>query len=473
MLKLPKTTEYVRTRRYHLVVTAELTEKHMCNLAVENELHNYALKFLERTYGYKHLGRTFPTTRTGKNYIIKDEILPRFLKEYYNLKRWNAKKIGLHSQAAYQFLVTMLTNFGEYRKVLKKASMMTEQEKEDYRNNKHGNNPKHRSWYRKGSLTFLRNEASHKTVSLPDNGQIEVLSPHWIKLQDYGVVQVLEDIRNLKNQKVVTSKIKRKGDDTFELQLVLKSTVERVKPARKAGADWNMKDEKIFHTSNDERIYLPLRASALADKYESIINGLKSRRDILSAHLNKRCRRLADLNQQIRYYNVRRTNLLTEAYRKIAKQIFDDYDLLAIEQLDAKEMRRESKALSKAGNHGKNRHLAKVKPYELAQLLTQVANREGKTLLKVDSYKTSQVEYGTDYVQKHEVVERHWRSELTGKEIIRDLNASWNILSWALDPKKHYKYRERQQEIEDAKKKGVAKTRLPKAIKPEYLVEIN
>ena len=105
--------------------------------------------------------------------------------------------------------------------------------------------------------------------------------------------------------------------------------------------------------------------------------------------------------------------------------------------------------------------------------MTQVANREGKTLLRVDSYKTSQVEYGTDYVQKHEVVERHWRSELTGKEIIRDLNASWNILSWALDPKKHYKYRERQQEIKDAKKKGVAKTRLPKAIKPEYLVEIN
>lgn len=46
---------------------------------------------------------------------------------------------------------------------------------------------------------------------------------------------------------------------------------------------------------------------------------------------------------------------------------------------------------------GKNRKLAKIKPYEIALLLEQMADREGKTLLKVDSYKTSQVEFGTQY----------------------------------------------------------------------------
>ena len=241
MLKLPSTTEYVRVRRYRLVATPELVKKHQANLTVENQLHNYALKYLERAYGYKHLFRKFPGTRTGKTYVIKDEILPSFLKEYYGLKRWSSHKVGLHSQAAYQSLLALLTNFGEYRKVLRKAAKMTDQAKEDYRNNKHHNNPRHRSWYRKGSLNYLRNGASHQTVSLPDNGQIAVLSAHHIKVQDYGSLQVVENIINLKHQKIVASKIKHKRDNSYELQLVFKDKLPRRKPTDVCGVDWNMK----------------------------------------------------------------------------------------------------------------------------------------------------------------------------------------------------------------------------------------
>ena len=46
MLKLPSATEYVRVRRYRLVVTPQLVKKHQANLTVENQLHNYALKYL-------------------------------------------------------------------------------------------------------------------------------------------------------------------------------------------------------------------------------------------------------------------------------------------------------------------------------------------------------------------------------------------------------------------------------------------
>ena len=147
--------------------------------------------------------------------------------------------------------------------------------------------------------------------------------------------------------------------------------------------------------------------------------------------------------------------------------------MIAIELLDAKEMRRESDTFNKAENHAKNRKLAKIKPYELSQLLTQVADREGKTLIKVDSYKTSQVEYGTDYQEKHDPTEREWISKYTGKKIDRDLNASRNILAWAINPKKHIKYRERQVAIRKAKKAGVEETKLPKDIKPNWLIEVN
>lgn len=67
---------------------------------------------------------------------------------------------------------------------------------------------------------------------------------------------------------------------------------------------------------------------------------------------------------------------------KIGKEIFDRYDLLAVEKLDAKEMRRRSKELSSKANATKNRHLAKIKPYELEQWLRQMADKSGKTLVE-------------------------------------------------------------------------------------------
>lgn len=473
MIKLPATTKYIRVRHFRVRLSATQIMKFDRNLTVENELHNYALKYLEKTYGRKHLSRPYPSTATEKRYVVKDHILPGFRQEKYGLTKWNAKTIGLHSQAAREFLVTMMTNFGEYRKTLKQANKMIVSEKEAYRNNEQGNNTQHRSWYRKGSLNYLRNGASHKTVSLPSNGQFAIVAPHHIKIQDYGVVQTAENLSCLRGRKITVTKLKCKGDGTFDLQLVLTSEQKRVAPTRKVGADWNMKDNKILHTSDDEKIYLDSRASILADYYEELINRWKSQRDRQSAWLNPSSQRLRRLNDKIRHYNAKRSNLLTENYRQIANSIFDDYDLIAIEKLSAKEMRREQKALGVAGNRSKNRNLAKIKPYEFSKWLAQVANREGKTLLKVDSYKTSQVEFGTQYQEKHDLSIREWTSKFTGRHIDRDLNASRNILTWSLDPKKHIKYLERQAAIKQAKADKLPEDKQPKPIKPSYLVEVN
>lgn len=484
MIKLPKKTEYLRVRRYRLVPTPKMIARHNKNLEVLNKAHQYAVKYLEKTYGYKHLGRPYPATKKDKVYVIKDTIIPGFLRDVYGISKWDGKVVPIHSQALRdESLVTVMTNFGEYRKVLKKTAKMTDEEKEAYRNNRDGNNRQHRSWYRKGSLSYLRNGASHKTVSLPDNGQIEVLSPHWIKIQDYGEIQVVENIHHLTTARIVTSKIKRKDDGTYELQLVLKNEVERKPPRTMIGADWNMKDNKVFHTSDDEKVYLNylelpdqrlVDVNVKADQYETTINKLKRCRSIKEKHLSADSKQLADLSKQIQYYSARRANLLTERYRQIARQMFAKYDLIAIEELDAKEMRKENQAWSAAANRGKNRKLAKIKPYEISLLLKQVADREGKTLLKVDSYKTSQVEFGTQHQEKHDPNgERQWVSKYTGKLIDRDLNSSRNILTWALDPKQHIKYLERQATIKAAKKAGTAKDKLPKAIPARVLVTTN
>ena len=64
-------------------------------------------------------------------------------------------------------------------------------------------------------------------------------------------------------------------------------------------------------------------------------------------------------------------------------------------------MRKRDLSMSKRQNKGKNKRLALIKPYELSKIVESLVNKQNKTLIKVDSYKTSQVEYGTAYEEKH------------------------------------------------------------------------
>ena len=119
MLKLPKTTEYIRVRRYRLVATNDLIAKFERNIEAENKIYNYALKYLEKTYGVKHLKRPYPTNKNAKLFLAKDVLIPKILKDLYGLFKWDGKKVGIHSQALRdEYLVSILTNFGEYRKNL-------------------------------------------------------------------------------------------------------------------------------------------------------------------------------------------------------------------------------------------------------------------------------------------------------------------------------------------------------------------
>ena len=114
-----------------------------------------------------------------------------------------------------------------------------------------------------------------------------------------------------------------------------------------------------------------------------------------------------------------------------------DTDLLVVEDLSIKDMRREKSRNPQT--RGFNSKLSIIQPYAQVQILKQRANRLGKTLVLVDSYKTTQVEYGTLHVYKPLLSERQWVSEYSGELIDRDLNASRNILEWGLKPSKHYK----------------------------------
>lgn len=444
-----KSNQFSYTRQYHISLNKQQMAKFEQAIQTQNSLYQYTLRYLNKTYGRKHIGRPLPYKKQV-NYLI-NHIKAMFIQDKYRMKRWSVRKLGLSSHAADEFLKTVFSNFSMYRKCLVEASRMTDIEKYNFRMNitkdKYGKhkNSQHRSWYRKGSLGFLRAGKSFRTITsqvLPKGGT-KLVSPHHINIADFNRVMVFENLKNIPWDEVALTKIKRMADDTFRLQISFTHTKKRVKQSKAVGVDWNMYHNKIFHTSDNQKVYLPTPIVQRANSLEEQINCLKSLRDLeKNKHGHSRLWHRYDREQ--RYLFAKRKHLLTNEYRHLVHQIVDNYDTIIIEKLNAYEMRKQ-KHLSKKQNAGKNRRLATIKPYELMTIMESLVNKQDKTLIKVDSYKTSQVEYGTQYESKHNLNEtnnqgeRKYISEYTGKVIDRDLNAAQNIKEWGLHPEKHVK----------------------------------
>ena len=448
-----KRNKFGYTRQYHISLSYQQIDLYEKAIKTQNELYQFALKYLYKTYGRKHIGRPLPFGQ-GINYL-NNKIKAMFINEKYELKRWNVKKLGLSSHAADEFLKIIFTNFSQYRKRLEQAGQMSAVEKYNLRMNitkdkdgKH-KNPKHRSWYRKGSMNFLRNNNSFRTITsqkLP-NGNTRLVSPHHLNVADFGEIMVFENLKHLNFKEIALTKIKRLPDNTFRLQITFTREKKRSSQNKVVGADWNMFNNEVFRTSENKTIAIPKGIVKKANELEAAKDEFKSLRD---SEYNKRGKTALWQRYQRKQakLSAKRANILTETYRKLVHELVDEFDTIIIEKIDAFEMRKRSWSLNKAQNTGKNKRLALIKPYELAKIVESLVNKQNKTLIKVDPYKTSQVEYGTEYEEKHELREtnkdgkRIYVSAYTGKEVDRDYNAALNIKEWGLHPEKHVKLRD-------------------------------
>jgi putative transposase len=233
-------------------------------------------------------------------------------------------------------------------------------------------------------------------------------------------------------------------ENDFEIQFVLNAP--RVKPVglRAQGVDMNMKDNKIFHTTDtddvQERYYLSSDISQRADELSDYIDKLKSQRD--KGTLNKRSKRYGQMDNDIRYWSKKRENVLNNAYRHMIRDLMAKYDITVMEKLTTFDMRKK-----KRENRGFNKKLTKVRFGTLLEFAQQYANHYNKRLILVKPDMTSQVERGTSYVKKHALDEtvivdgvehRGWFSEVDGHFVSRDGNSSGNTLDWGLNPKSHF-----------------------------------
>lgn len=441
-------TKYGFTRQYHISLTYKQIDLYEQAIKVQNALYQYALKYWYKTYGIKHLGRPLPYSRYVN--AMNNQIKAMFIQEKYGLTRWNSKKLGLSSHAADEFLKTCWTNFSLYHSRLVSAAKWSDKDKFNFKmniiKNKEGKhkNPKHRSWYRKGAINFLRNGRSFKTITsqkLPEQ-QTKLLAPHHINLADFGDVLVFENLKNIDLTEAALTKIKRMADGTFRLQITFTRKKKRQKRNKVLGLDWNMANYEVYRSSDNQSYFISDKTVKRANIYEKQINKFKSKRD---DELNKQGRktdRYYRYAQKQRMLSAKRANLLTNEYRHLVHQIVDQADTFIIEDIDAYEMRLKKK-LNEVQNKGKNKKLALIKPYELSVILESLIDQQDKTLIKVDSYKTSKTCHNCGWVNDDlEVGEKHWYCEGCHQLNDRDYNAALNIKDWGLNPEHHQKVKE-------------------------------
>ncbi|WP_125707467.1 RNA-guided endonuclease InsQ/TnpB family protein [Lacticaseibacillus porcinae] len=415
-----------------LKVTLSCTQilQHERALVVQDQLFNYSLNYMYKTYGRKHIDRNIPTGLNRHKLI--NLIIKKFLNELYQLQRWNVKALSLSSHNAQLFLQTLIVNFAEYQKLLRAGFKWSDKIKFQYKQNiikdKRGKhkNPHHNSWYKRGHLSFNLKSRT-RAVEIQKNTLIQILSAHVIKVPNFGILHLHQNATEYNFTDIKIIKLKRKGDGTYQLQLVhvqpkAKSNIQ-AEPA--IGVDWNMTNNVAYHDSNNKQYQLPQEVIAKADRFEQHINKLKRKRSLMHG-------RTKNITKKIQKVSAKRAQLLNEAYRKIAIELVGSIQVLVMEKLGAKDMR-------KSTGKAKNRKLALLKPYEAKQVIQNRAFKQGVTVVEVDAYKTSQVEYGTDVVDKHPLSQREWISPITGKVIDRDHNAAQNILEWGLHPSHHIK----------------------------------
>ena len=429
-------------RRYR----AKLTDAQLVLLddaiAAQNSLFNHALTRLYRMYGHKSR-RRFPGNAQAIR-SLRSKLIASYLEEVgapvskkTGKPRWNANLMGMSSHQAQALLSKLLTNFGLYWQTMDRMrSSMTSDQKEAYKK-KYG-----RPYYAKGRIRRRDENSKPMTVTTPgDGGHASVLSQHHIKMPRFGTVRVHEWINHHKCNRIQQVGLKliqpAKGGRPaiVEIQLIIQVPIERKRPvSTQVGLDWGMHENTIYTESSGNKHQIPDKIVKAVDKLE--LEARKAQSEAQGASPSRR----AQLLDRRRHRLAKRANIIDQYYINLSNQLCSTHNLIAIEGISPRGMRRRGRG--SAQSRGFNRRLALVKPGRLSEIMTWAAQRSGATLLKVDPYHTSQVEFGQhpSTAKKRGLSEREWTSPFTGEVIDRDVNAAKNILAWGLNPSDHAKH---------------------------------
>lgn len=475
--KLPKKDiTFVVTRRFKdAFLTTDQAQLLARQLDVLMSIRKFTLKYLEKTYGVKHLKKHFPNTQIEKMNLISKIVTfwvnKQFTGNEHGVKpdrkgqfkpyRYDKKRFLVHSASLQKNLIELLTNFGEYRKQLKEAILhgsITARKKYFY--NQKGNNRQHHKAVRAGSLSYQR---TLRAVVFPCTGSmkryVKVISNHRILLPDYGVIIVKENMYKLLTSNVRTIMLVKQANGRVDVHVAIQKTRCRKRHNLQLNAvDWNLTNNvpytDIYNHPYKIKDNVLKQVAKLSNRYDQNHHDLS----ILANHGGRHTKRYQIQLTRLNKTSCKLGYVLDNRYREIANQLALENDYLAAESLNYNQMVKER--ASKNQNKANHRFMI-VKPARLHQLLLEACNRYGISLVDVDCYKTSQMIYGTHYhCEKYTTLKRNWHSDFANREILRDQNSACNILNWALHPDQHIKVYERKMENDRRQKTG--KKLLPK-----------
>ena len=399
----------VYTRKCQVYLTDAQAAVHDRALVASNKLHNYALTRLERRFG---LGpgtrrRVFPTGKWLR--VVLDEIRLSFALEMYGLTRWSYSVIGLSAQMAQAQLVKLATNFAMYRESAQSLMMAPTAHREKW-SRIHG-----KPVWRRGAIQHIRpGDAGKQSITATNDKSVFVRSKTTIQLPLIGLVQTCRDLSKvIKGEATIrTITLKRIRGTKYELQMTFSETIGKVPVKSEVGLDWGMTGRTVF-TSNTGRVI---------ENDESVVERVSVLRSEISSLQSqmarvKSPRKTMRLKDKIRRLHAKVSNVMTNEQRRIARVIADEYDLIVLERLNSSSMRRRGRG--SAQSRGFNAKLAVVQPYSLTQTVIDAATSSGKTVILVDPYKTSRVEFETGYVHEKKIPlnVREWTSPVDGRRV--------------------------------------------------------
>lgn len=414
----------------------------------QQHIMKFAWQYLCSRFGvhnFKHV-----SFRSASKHYLEKEIRDKYRNKYYpTLKRWSGKKMHLDSQVANEFLMEILNNFDNYISRLRKDHhKMKIKQRIAYECNADHNNPLHHKWYHIGSFNYCARRYDKRdifTVTIPNNNQAMVLDKHHLKYPSIGVLHTKENIKNLNAKAIRLLKIKVRANHSTDVQFVFNNKYKvncKYMEHNAVGIDYNQHDNEILCLYDNRKDGSRGKVIKFNNhQYKKLLNLQKQIKTLQSKYQhclgNTKNQTYHFIEDKINYLKALQVHLVDEEYIHFAHQVCNKYDCICMESLDAKEMRLQGRGNTKDLNI--NHRLKTLKPYRLLNIFKDIAMKEHKEIIFVNSKYTTQTDYGTDTVVKHDVGVESWTHH--GKYYKRDPNAAHNILDWSLHPKHHILYR--------------------------------
>ncbi len=200
------------------------------------------------------------------------------------------------------------------------------------------------------------------------------------------------------------------------------------------GIDVNINDIAL---SNGELIQTYSKAINI-EKYSKPFKRLqrKQSRRILKSKKQKTklCANFAKTQSKLNAIYERSSNVKKDNYHKISARLTNEFDLIAVEALQVKNMTKRVKLKNVKAKSGLNKSILNTSFYQLIQMLEYKQKHNGKFFVKVNPHYTSKSCSVYGYIKDNLTLkDRVYTCDSCGNKIHRDTNASLNILKRGLE----------------------------------------